>query len=177
MTLRILTVLLLPAFVIAAPLPKVAPAPAPKTSAEAIIGTLKLEANGMMSFHYSGFRQKAVLAQETLTVLVDGKEVTSTVNITKLVPEPSQLRMNLPAKSNRITDVKGEAVPEDDLKKKLEGEVTVVRVMSQMDPEWRKFFADDVLFIEVGNLPVARGVAGPGGALPVPPPIPLPPDK
>ena len=160
------------AMMLAAPLPKLPPPPSPKTTAEAILGTLRLDANGYMSFVYIGSQNKAVIAQELVTAIVDGKPVVTTVNITKIIVEPAEIKMLVHPKAARATDVKGEVVSEDDLKTRLAKDITVVRLSMPLDPEWRKFFADDVLFLEYANVGLPRPglVALPPAAPPLPPP-------
>ena len=157
------------AMMLAAPLPKLPPPPSPKTTAEAILGTLRLDANGYMSFVYIGSQNKAVIAQEQITTLVDGKPVVTTVNITKIIVEPAEIKMLVHPKAARATDVKGEVVSEDDLKTRLAKDITVVRLSTPLDPEWRKFFADDVLFLEANGGGMPRPVLAPVAPLPAPP--------
>jgi hypothetical protein len=127
----------------------------------------------MMVFQYMGTRQRAVSAPEVVTSIVDGKEVTSTITVTRVVPEPFPIKSSLNPKTTRLTNTKGEAVAEDDLKKRLEQAVTVVRMVGPMEAEWRKFFTDDVLFLEAGPVAVPRGMIGPAPAILPPPPPPV----
>ena len=179
MMLRLLALLLVtPVLAVAAPLPKTPPSPNPKTTAEAILGTIKQEANGSLMFHYMGIRSRASVVQEVVTNIVDGKEVTSTVNVTRVTPEPYQIKLTLNVKTSRVTDTKGEVISEDDLKKRIEKDLTVVRLVAPIDAEWRKFFADDVLFLEPSTISIPRaGVIAPlqiRPAIPLAPPIPPP---
>lgn len=132
---------------VAAPVPKTPPAPAPKTPANFILGTAVVEdspgAGKMLKFSYPR------------------PAIASSVNLPPAALKPLTTSMQLAAV--KVTTADGKELTGDDLEKALSGVVPAVRSTVAFDPEWKKLFADDVVFIEtvrVGVNPVA-----PGGAI------------
>ena len=134
---------------VAAPVPKTAPAPAPQTPANLTLGTAALN-NGMMRITYTAppFASAA------------------RVNL------PRQLTTSVQLESVKVTTADGKELTGDDLAKKLAESSAVARSTTAIDPEWKKFFADDVLFVEPSGKPaVGVGVGVGGGAVIRPLPI------
>lgn len=130
---------------VAAPVPKTPPAPAPKTPANFILGTAVVEdspgAGKMLKFSYPR------------------PAVASSVNLPPAAQRPLTTSMRLA--EVKATTADGKELTGDDLEKALSSSVPAVRSTVAFDPEWKKLFADDVVFIETVRLnPVA-----PGGAI------------
>ena len=65
--------------------------------------------------------------------------------------------------SIKVTTTDGKELTGDDLTKKLGESPAVARSTTVIDPEWKKLFADDILFIEPnGNAAGGFAPAGPG---------------
>jgi hypothetical protein len=62
----------------------------------------------------------------------------------------------------KVTTGDGKELTGDDLTKKLAEPVAAVRSATPFDAEWRKLFADDVLFVELVR-PLGGGVINPPG--------------
>ncbi|MCU0703462.1 MAG: hypothetical protein MUF18_05740 [Fimbriiglobus sp.] len=152
---------------VAAPVPKTAPAPAPKTGATITLATAKM--NGEL-IQVSQTVNVTRIVQVQEVVKQDGQEVT----ITKQVPQTQQVQqvVNLPLKGIKASTADGKEISEEDLAKKLGDGAAVVQVPAGFDPEWRKLFADDVLFLESSG--VRGGVVRPGvGIAPAVPLVPV----
>ena len=145
---------------VAAPVPKAPPPPAPKTSANLTLGTATL--NGQL-----------------IRITYDAPPL-AVVN--PAVVRPPTRTMSVSLAMVKVTTADGTELTGDDLTKKLADGPAVARSTVALDPEWRKLFADDVLFIEPSGKPAAPGAVLPGGgavirpgvirpALPVVPPV------
>ncbi|MFY7951181.1 MAG: hypothetical protein ACOVT5_01620 [Armatimonadaceae bacterium] len=175
--IRCLTALALTAaLATAAPVPKAPPAPAPKTSASLTLATAKV----------SGQMIQVTQTVSTITyVVVPLVRVVNGQNVTVMTQEPKMQQVTqtyqMALKGIKASTADGKEVGEDDLAKKLGDGGPVVQVPANMDPEWKKLFADDVIFLEP---PVMSGPGrfpnGGQAILPALPPgqveiIPLPP--
>ncbi len=149
---------------VAAPVPKAPPPPAPKTSANLTLGTGTL--NG----------QLIQITYPAPPVLLANPGANAAVN------RPATRTMSVQLAAVKVTTADGTELTGDDLKKKLAEMPAVARSTVALDPEWRKLFADDMLFIEPSGKPAAPGAVLPGGgavirpgvirpALPVVPPV------
>lgn len=177
---RILAAALLCAGVAAAaPVPKAPPAPAPKASASLTLATAKVSGQ-MIQVTSSVTLMEAVVQPEVVNQ--NGQAVTINKVVTRARQIPQTYQM--PLQGIKATTADGKEVGEDELAKKLGDGGPVVQAPANMDPEWKKLFADDVIFLEP---PVMSGPGRfPGGgpailpALPALPPgqveiVPLPP--
>jgi hypothetical protein len=165
---------------VAAPVPKAPPPPAPKASANLTLGTASL--NGQL-----------------IQIVYEGPPAAVVGNPGAAV-RPLVRRVSVNLATVKVTTADGTELTGDDLTKKLADSPAVARSTVAIDPEWKKLFADDVLFIEpngkpgVGFGPPGGGAVAPGGnpfnpgggavirpgvirpALPVvPPPVEVPP--
>lgn len=150
----------------AAPVPKTPPAPAPKAGASVQLASAKL--NGEV-IQITLTYDQTVSVPVTETVEQNGQQVT----VTKLVQQTKQVSyMNqMPLKGTKATTADGKEVSEEDLAKKLADTTAVVQVPTGFDPEWKKLFADDVIFLEPAK---NVGVIGrPGGGIVRPVPLPV----
>ena len=96
------------------------------------------------------------------------------MTITKMVTQTRQREFSyqMPLTGLKASTADGKEISGDDLEKKLADPTAVVQVQPGFDPEWKKLFADDVIFLEAGRN-VLPGVGGPGGALrPIAPALP-----
>jgi hypothetical protein len=154
---------------VAAPVPKTAPPPAPKTGATVQLSTAKVSGE-MIVLTATTTQMVAVPVAET--IVQNGQQVTITKYVTETRHVPVTMQMML--KGTKASTADGTEIGEDDLAKKLGDGAAVVQVPMGFDPEWRKLFADDVVFLEAkNNLP--PGAVMPGGLLAQPLPAPLPP--
>lgn len=148
---------------VAAPVPKTPPPPAPKASATAQLSTAKM--NG----EYIQITQ-SVTVTEYISVNEVIEQNGQNVTITKAVPRQRQVESTyqMTVKGTKASTAGGKEISEEDLPKKLGEGVSVVQVPAGFDPEWKKLFADDVIFLEpIGNGPGGRAVmpALPGGVV------------
>ena len=159
---------------VAAPLPKLTPAPTPKGGSDISIGILTLEDNTIV-FKRDFLPSRVTMVQKVETELVDGKETVVTKPVVETTYTQDTIKQIIDFRSNRVTTTKGEVIAEEDLRKLLTAEITAVMIPSNADPEWRKFFTDDVLFIEIAGVPLRRIVwgAGEGGFAPPQPMVPM----
>lgn len=161
----------------AAPVPKGPPPPNPKTSANLALGTAKMAGNGQIEFQSVQMSYRAVPVTETVTV--NGQQVTVTRTVAQ--PQATTTTYRLAVAGTKATGADGKEIDADELARRLGDGGAAVRVVGTMDPEWRKLFADDVVFLEasgVSTLPAAGVNIRPGviQALPIRPAIapPLP---
>ena len=164
---------LLTAAALAAPVPKGPPPPAPKSGTTVTLATAKLNGE-TIQVSQSVSVTEVVMVPEV--VQQGGEQVTIYKQqfAMRQVPVTTQMMV----KGTKVTTADGKEVAADDLAKKFGDGAAVVTVQPGFDPEWRKLFADDVLFLEPTN---ARGggfgPGFPGGGpviLPVAPPPPPP---
>lgn len=159
---------------VAAPVPKAPPTPSPKSPAAFLLGTaVVLDQKGrgpVLRFSYT---------RESVASSVD-----PAVGVPARPPRPVNTSYMLDGV--KVTTADGKELTGDDLTKKLAEPVAAVRSATAFDAEWRKLFADDVLFVELvrpdgGGVvrPVPGGGANPfnpgGGVvrpLPIRPPLP-----
>lgn len=155
---------------VAAPVPKTAPAPAPQSSASFLLGTAVLaDAPGgggsVLKFSYEN--------QSVAAANAGGRG-----------PVARPVNLTYQFSSVKVTTADGKELTGDDLTKALASAVPAVRSATAFDAEWRKLFADDVLFVELVRNVAAPGLGGAAGgavvrplplvrpALPVvPPPV------
>lgn len=162
----------------AAPVPKTPPAPAPKAGGSLQLATAKM--NGEL-IQITQMYDQTVYTQVTETVEQNGQQVT----VTKMVPQTKQVAQTyqMTLKGTKATTADGKEVSEEDLAKKLADTAAVVQVPAGFDPEWKKLFADDVIFLEQSNRVIGRPGGGvirpvplpvnPGGVAPAPAPLPI----
>lgn len=160
----------------AAPVPKAAPAPAPKAGATLQLATAKMSGEVIqMTLLYDSMVSKVVVQ--------NGRQVV----VTETVKTPVTQQIVL--KGTKATTADGKEISEEDLAKKLADPTAVVQVPAGFDPEWKKLFADDVIFLEPArNAGIGRpGViirpggpavlpvipVNPGGVVPLPAPLPI----
>ena len=158
---------------VAAPVPKAPPQPTPKAAATVTLATAKV--NGQfLQITSSVTVMETVIQQEV--VEQGGKQVT----IAKAVVQPRQVQQiyQMTLQGTKATTADGKEIAEEDLVKKLGDGAAVVQVNGTLDPEWKKLFADDVIFLEPNRGGVKPGFGGgigvvPGGPaiLPAQPPI------
>lgn len=154
---------------VAAPVPKTAPPPAPKTGATVQLATAKVTGEAIVVTHAVN---QMVAVPVTETIVQNGQQVTVTKYVTQTVQSQQTYQMTL--KGTKASTADGKEIAADDLAKKLGDGAAVVQVPVGFDPEWRKLFADDVVFLE----PAWNGPPGgllPGGPVARPLPAPLPP--
>lgn len=140
----------------AAPVPKTPPAPSPKAGATFLLGTAVVVDGKALQFSY------------TLQ--------TSPVS-TGIAPRPPRpVTSNYQLDAVKVTTADGKELDGDDLAKRLSEPVAAVRCSGAFDAEWRKLFADDVLFVELIAVRPGGGVINPpGGGVVRPLPVrPLP---
>jgi hypothetical protein len=142
----------------AAPVPKTAPPPAPKTGATVQLATAKVSGEMIV---LTATTSQMVAVPVTETIVQNGQQITVTKYVTETRHVPVTMQMVL--KGTKASTADGKEIAEDDLAKKLGEGGAVVQVPVGFDPEWRKLFADDVVFLEP-NLN-----RGPGGGLLAPP--------
>ncbi len=158
----------------AAPVPKSPPPPAPKTNATFQLGVAKTNGE-LIQLTYS--TEQTTATTVLVEKVIDGKNVTATQleYQTRTVP----VTMNLNAKSIKATTAGGKELDSEDLSKALANGAAVVRTYTAFDPEWKKLFADDVIFLD--TTVKAIGVGGAGGVIrpavirPLPAPLPAAP--
>lgn len=176
----------------AAPVPKTTPAPAPKAPATLTLASAKM--NGQfIQITRSVDVTEYISVQEVIEQ--NGQQVT----ITKAVPRMKQVQQTyqMTLQGTKASTSDGKEISDDDLAKKLGDGAAVVQAPANLDPEWKKLFADDVIFLEpkVVARPGGVGVGGGIGVAPsgpalvpiqavpvqvieaVPPPPPLPVEK
>ena len=156
----------------AAPVPKSPPPPAPKTNASLQLGTAKMNGE-MIQFSYTVDQTVAMTVSRLEAIKGENITVTAVEYQTKTVP----VSMNLNAKAIKATTADGKELSEEDLAKKLTDGAAVVRVYTAFDPEWKRLFADDVIFLDATANVRPGGVIRPGVVRPLPAPLPpgLPP--
>jgi hypothetical protein len=178
--LRTLTAVLLGAGVAAAaPVPKAPPPPAPKAGTTLQLSTAKMSGeNIQITQMYDQVTYVSV--QETIEQ--NGQQVV----VTRAVPQVRQVAQTyqMALKGVKASTADGKEISEEDLAKKLADTTAVVQVPANFDPEWKKLFTDDVIFLQPGNAGVVRpGVirggpailpAVPPGGGPVLQPLPVP---
>lgn len=168
MTRRLLTAAVLcTAAAYAAPVPKAPPPPAPKTSANLQLGTAKMNGE-LIQITQTVDQISYVMVQEVVDQ--NGQQVT----VTKQVPQTRQVQQvyNMTLKGTKASTADGKEIAEEDLAKKLADSTAVVRCYQAFDPEWKKLFADDVIFLEPNNVGVVRPGFPGGGVRPLPAPLP-----
>jgi hypothetical protein len=133
---------------VAAPVPKATPAPAPKTPANLTLGTATLD----------GTRVK--IAYEMPPGAIDPLS-----SAPPRVGRPTLRTTSVLLASVKVTTADGKELTGDDLTKKLGESPAVARSTTALDPEWKKLFADDILFIEPNGKAAVGGLApaAPGG--------------
>lgn len=168
----------------AAPVPKTAPAPSPKAGATAQLGTAQISGEMIQitqTVDVTSYTAVQVVKQ------VNGQPVV----INKAEPQTRQVTrtMRMPLQGAKATTADNKELSQEELAKRLADPTAVVQVPADFDPEWKKLFADDVIFLQttgastggfggaVGRprvilpaLPIAPG----GGVAPVPVPVPVP---
>lgn len=140
---------------VAAPVPKATPAPTPKTPANLTLGTATLD----------GTRVK-------ITYDAPPAAIDPLSSAPPRVGRPLTRTTSVLLASVKVTKADGTELTGDDLTKRLGESPAVARSVTAIDPEWKKLFADDVLFIEPNGKaanPFAPG--GPGGAVIRPLPV------
>lgn len=155
---RSLLVLAAGGVAVAAPVPKVDPGPAPKASAAFVLGTAVLDptaATPRLKFTAPNPLAAAGalgLAEDDPLVRPRATERTSNITLTRV----------------KVTTADGTELTGDDLSKRFGTPTAVVRSTVAFDPEWKKLFADDMLFLEPsgqaavpGRNPFAPGVVNP----------------
>jgi hypothetical protein len=137
---------------VAAPVPKAPPAPAPKASATLTLATAKM--NGQFIQITSSVTVMETAMQQEV-VVQDGQQVT----IAKPVIRSRQVQQTyqMTVQGTKATTADGKELSDDDLAKKLGDGAAVVQAPANLDPEWKKLFANDVIFLE------PKAVARPGG--------------
>lgn len=158
----------------AAPVPKSPPPPAPKTNATFQLGIAKTNGE-MIQLTYS--MDQSIATTVAVEKVIDGKNVTVTEvqYQTRTVP----VTMNLSAKAVKATTADGKELDSEDLSKALANGAAVVRTYTAFDPEWKKLFTDDVIFLDTTVRANAIGGAGgfvrPAVIRPLPAPLPVAP--
>lgn len=133
-------------FAVAAPVPKAASAPTPKTPATLTLGTATLD----------GTRVK-------ITYDAPPPAVDPLSSVPPRVGRPTLRTTSVLLTSIKVTTAEGKELTGDDLAKKLGESPAVARSTTVIDPEWKKLFADDILFIEPnGKAANPFGPVGPG---------------
>jgi hypothetical protein len=168
-------VLAVGALAAAAPVPKLPAQPAPKAAASATLCVAKSVGGGQIEVQSVQQVTRAVPFVETIEQNGQQVNITRMNYVTESVPVTT--RMNLT--TSKITAADGKDVSADDAAKRLGDGGAVVQVQGAFDPEWRKLFADDVLFLETpvaqprpAAMPAVRlGAALPAVAPPPPPRI------
>lgn len=151
---------------IAAPVPKAAPAPSPKESATFMLGTATSDGQ-TVKFSYVA----------TTTTVFNG------IGARAPIVRPAERTTNYQLARVKVTTADGKELTGDDLTKVLANPTAAVRSTTPFDAEWRKLFADDVVFIEMvraGGNAVGRPVIGGGGVirpLPIRPALPVRPAR
>lgn len=157
----------------AAPVPKAPPPPTPKGGATVQLATAKVNGD-LIQVTQSVSITQYIAVQEV--VVQNGQNVT----ITKAIPQTQQVQQTyaMSLKGTKASTTDGKEIAEDDLAKKLGDGAAVVQVPAGFDPEWKKLFADDVIFLEpnaavlpggrLAPLPAPVPVAPPGALVPVP---------
>jgi hypothetical protein len=166
----VVAVAVLTAAALAAPVPKGPTPPAPKSGATVTLATAKLNGEMIQVSQYASVMEVVMVPE---VVQQGGEKVTVYRQqfVTKQVPVTTQMTL----KGTKVTTADGKELEGDDLAKKFGDGAAVVQVPPGFDPEWRKLFADDVLFLEPSG--VRGGFGGVPAVLPaVPPPAiaPLP---
>ncbi len=128
---------------VAAPVPKGPPPPNPKTGVMLDMAVAKSLGDGMLEVR--GFRVITEYVPVTETLTVGGHRVQSTRLDSKIKQERMTYRVR--AEWLKATTVDGKELDADVLAKKLGDGGPVVRAETGYDPEWRKVFADDVVFL------------------------------
>ena len=129
---------------VAAPVPKTSP-PNPKSAAAATLVVLKGEpgplAVSMPNIVY-------VTKTGTRTVEVDGRQ--QAVQYTYQEPVTVMTTIAVDTSKGKVTTADGKELSADDLRAKLKAGMPAVLLPAgqAFDPEWRKLFADGVVFVE-----------------------------
>lgn len=152
---------------VAAPVPKAPPPPNPKSTANLYLASAKMSG---ANIELTQTQQSARARMVTETVEVNGVPTQVTKQIIEYTP--TQVTMQMTTAGMKVTTADGKEVAADDIAKKIGDGAAVVRVIGTLDPEWRKMFADDVLFLEQGG---AAGFVGRPGVVRVAPPVLVPP--
>ena len=136
---------------VAAPVPKAPPAPAPKTSATLTLATAKM--NGQfIQITRTVDVPVSVVVQEVIEQ--NGQKVTVNKKVTQM---RQQQTYQMTVQGTMASTADGKEISDDDLTKKLSDGAAIVQAPANLDPEWKKLFADDVIFLE------PKAVARPGG--------------
>ncbi len=153
---------------VAAPVPKVPPPPSPKASATVTLATAKV--NGQFLQITGSVTIMETVMQQEVTIR-NGQQVIVAVPVTLSRHVLQTYQMVL--KGTKATTADGKEISEEDLAKKLGDGGAVVQVNGALDPEWKKVFADDIIFLESNNVGVKPGfgIAPGGGAVIRPLPI------
>jgi len=114
---------------VAAPVPKAPPAPSPKTPATLLLGTAVVD-GPRLRISYDA----PPLASAAVRGPGPGRATTRTALVT--------------LEAVKVTTADGTELTGDDLTKRLAESPAVARSTTALDPEWKKLFAADVLFIE-----------------------------
>lgn len=156
----------------AAPVPKLPPPPAPKTAATVNLCVAKVVDGGQLEVSSTQTVQKAI----TVSVEVERNGQKVTEQRVEYVTESVPVTYRMVIANTRCTTADGKEVAADDLAKRLGDGGPVVQVYQAMDPEWKKLFADDVIFLDQSvALPRAGVVGRPAMIRPLPAVAPPPP--
>jgi hypothetical protein len=149
-----------PVVAVAAPVPKGPPPPNPKTSAAFDLTTGKVVGQVLQVQTTVTTYQVQMVAKN---VVVNGQNVV--VNEAVTVPVQQPVTRSLPLQGYKATTADGKELDAEALEKKLGDGGPVVQSAVTVDPEWRKVFADDVVFLEPHG---AGGNVIRGGVMPAP---------
>ncbi len=146
---------------VAAPVPKAPPGPDPKASANFTLGTGVIADNprtGVKALRFT-YEMPGLVASDPL--------------IGGVGRPPRPLTTSLQLTAIKVTTADGKELTGEDLEKKLAEAVPMVRSTVAFDAEWKKLFADDVLFLEsvrpaVGGGGVINPLPGGGVVRPLP---------
>jgi hypothetical protein len=161
----------------AAPVPKAPPPPSPKSGATIQLATAKVNGEAIQISQQVSLMEVVMVPE---VVQQNGQQVT--VYKQQVVQRQMPQTVQMPLKGTKASTADGKEIAEDDLAKKLGDGAAVVQVPPGFDPEWKKVFADDVIFLEAnpaalpggGRLAPLPAPAFPGGG-PVPVPAVAPP--
>jgi hypothetical protein len=162
---------------VAAPVPKAPPPPNPKSPALLSLATAKV--NGQ---HLQITDAVQMTTYVQTVKMVNGQQVVEATPTIQVRTQTYQMALT----STKATTADGKELDADALTKKLGDGGAVVRCLQTIDPEWRKLFADDVIFLEphptvtaIGRGPIALPAVQVAPAvirpLPAPPVAPPPP--
>lgn len=132
----------------AAPVPKSPPVPSPKTQASFLLGTATVVDGKALQFSYT----------------LPATPVSAVNPASGIGPRPPRpVTSSYQLESVKVTTADGKELTGDDLTKRLSEPVAAVRCSGEFDAEWRKLFAEDVLFVELNTVRPGGGVINPLG--------------